>query len=155
MLNQVWQYETNIDEKNCYCGVSGYWSEVFGSFVPCGHMIHCGTPRPKMPNPPSLVYSEDQTEFHLVAEKETRPGEEPSPELVNNLINLASQSVKQLSKTRKTLDEVKEWVTQNFPPTTEMYQFVNNIPTTVYELISQGVLHYTEKGTEEDPERAH
>jgi hypothetical protein len=42
----------------------------------------------------------------------------------------------------KGLDDIRRWVTENFPPTDSLNEFVLNIPLAVLDLISAGVNNF-------------
>jgi hypothetical protein len=152
MLKQRIYYHTTIDhnDSTCDCHLSTYFSEVYGQFVPCCHMLEAGVARPVMRVPPNLIYSDDQS-FYLTIEKGSRPGEEQSHERKDALVELACRSIKQLSRTGKGLDDIRRWVTENFPPTDSLNEFVLNIPLAVLDLISAGVNNFKGiRDTEDD-----
>jgi hypothetical protein len=95
-----------------------------------------------MPNPPVLLKSNEPNSFELVLEKNIRPGEQPSLERRDTLIDLAARSIKRLSKVGIRFDQILEWVTAHFPVQDDMVLFVQNIPVQVLTLISHGVMNY-------------
>jgi hypothetical protein len=155
MLSERLQYETSADQGSCSYNMTSYWTQVYGRFVPCRHLLHAGVPQAKMPHPPTLVYSQNQLEFRFVLEKTTRRGEPPAARRCDALVIMAAQSAKQLSRTREQFNEIRTWVTESFPPPTEMDAFVNNIPTAVLRLMSLGFFHDTEHTADENAVRAH
>jgi hypothetical protein len=143
-------YKTNINSSppTCDCGMSLYFTQMFGRFVPCSHMVHAGCPKQIFTGSADLVFTED-TQFRLVLEKASRQGEEPSLERRDGLVELATRSIKHLSKTGTKLDEIREWVEANFPSHDQMTVFVINIPIPILHLISIGVMNF---GPARDPE---
>jgi hypothetical protein len=112
-------------------------------------MIHAGLPRPRGHQPLALVHSHNPIESCVILEKAQRSGPESSIERIDNLIRLAAQSIKQLSKTGAKLEDIVMWVTECLPAPETMLTFVNNLPVDVLRTISLGVLHYAETRTRE------
>jgi hypothetical protein len=91
--------------------------------------------------PPVLCYSENKG-FHLELEIGSRPGEPPSLERRDSLIEMVSHSIKNLSKTGVAIDIIRDWVLENLPPPGMVYQFVMSIPVPMLNLISRGSLAF-------------
>jgi hypothetical protein len=145
LTQQEAYYHTNVVDQTCECGDTSYYSRVYRTLIPCCHLLRLGLTRPRMPTPPVLVRSTDNSQvppFSVDLEKVARPGEEPSPQRRDSLINLSARSIKHLSRSGKNLDEIRTWVTANFPQPQEMVTFVQNIPLPILRLISMGVLQY-------------
>jgi hypothetical protein len=95
-----------------------------------------------MPNPSVLLKSNEPISLERVLEKNTRPGEQPSLERRDTLIDMAARSIKRLSKTGVGFGPILEWVTAHFPLHDDMVLFVQNIPVEVLILISHGVMNF-------------
>jgi hypothetical protein len=68
--------------------------------IPCCHLLDAGTARPRMSNPHVLVFPLDRSEFRLILETITRPGEEPAAQRIDALMNMATRSLKHKPQTR-------------------------------------------------------
>jgi hypothetical protein len=139
---QIVQYQTDAQNRTCNCGLFWYFTRMYRTFLPCCHLLHCGVPRSKMCDPPVLLKGNDPDSFELILEQNSRPGEEPSLERRDALIDMAAWSIKRLSHTGVRIDKIMEWVTENFPPQKDMVLFVQNIPVQVLTLISHGVMNF-------------
>jgi hypothetical protein len=64
-----------------------------------------------------LICSEDR-EFYLILEKESRSRDAPSLEGMNGLVELVSNSIQHISRTRITIDKSREWTKASLPPRT-------------------------------------
>jgi hypothetical protein len=110
-----------------------------------------GVPRPAMLDPPVLRRSCDIESFVLEVEETERPGQKPTMERREALMDMTAQRIKNLSRTRMRFEGIVEWVIENFPSTEQMDRFVHDVPVAILELISIGVNHYaTELRGEEE-----
>jgi hypothetical protein len=145
-------YHTNIATTTCDCGITPYWTIVYGIPFPCCHLLHAGMVRPRMRNPPVLTHSLDPLCFSFSIEKTPRAGQEPTFERREALIEIAAHSIKYLSHTGMRLPDIVHWVEENFPPMDDTVLFVNNVPIPVLLLISAGVLNCMKDASHEKTE---
>jgi hypothetical protein len=79
-------------------------------------------------------------------------GEQPSFERKEALIEIAAHSIKCLSHTGVSLQDIVNWIKQNFPVMDSTVLFVNNLPISVLLLISAGALNYMKGAPPANPE---
>jgi hypothetical protein len=138
MTRQISHYNTNFMNMSCSCGMTSYFTSVFGQFAPCCHLLS-RLGGWKIHSSPVLIHSNERY-FQVILEKIVRFGPEPSHERRDALADMATRSIKQLSRTGKKIEEIQAWVHDHFPAWEAMVTYVNNIPVVVLEMISSAVI---------------
>jgi hypothetical protein len=68
-----------------------------------------------MTDPPVLQCSDDRVDFDSALVKQVRPGEEPTRERRDGLMDIAAHRMKQHSKTDVKLTDMLEWMKATVP----------------------------------------
>jgi hypothetical protein len=101
----------------CSCGDMLLLSTMYDIAIPCCHMIHCGTERPRMGPPPVLKLGgypgPDRLQLTFHVRQRVRGPLDHSR--VASLKKLAIGGIHHSSRTKRTKKEVTKWVGDNWP----------------------------------------
>jgi hypothetical protein len=93
-------------------------------------------------NVPPVLCDTENRGLDLEHQRGSRAGEPPSLERRDSLIEMAVRNIKNLSRKRTDIDDIRRWVLENIAPSDQMSAFVMNIPVPILNLISRDSLDF-------------